>query len=69
MAAKKAVKPRSTTDLGTPELIRKRAEAVRGGDVTLAEHPLGILHARRLLDTDKIRSQRLYYAGLEFGMT
>ena len=55
-------------DPGTPELVRKRAEAVMGGDPALSEHPLSVLLARGYLNPkDNKIAQSMYYAGVRFG--
>jgi len=55
-------------DLGTPELIAKRARICAGADPTYAEHPLGILYVRGFLSDDHEQSRRMYAAGMEFGL-
>ena len=59
---------RSPRDCGTPELIKRRAESVKGGDPALSEHPLGILYVRGYLNPkDQKQSANMYYAGQRFG--
>lgn len=57
-------RPRVTKDLGTPELIRKRAEAAGGGDPALTSNLLDWLRCRGLIDNEQhkagIAFARLY---------
>lgn len=59
---------RPEVDLGTPELIAKRALMAGGGDPAYAEHPLGILYVRGYLSDEHEQSRRMYAAGMEFGL-
>jgi hypothetical protein len=59
---------RPDVDLGTPELIAKRARLTRGADPAYAEHPLGILYVRGYLSDDHEQSRRMYAAGMDFGL-
>lgn len=51
---------RPKVDRGTPELRAKRQAMVGGADPVLAEHPLGILYARDILDADQYRAGLRY---------
>ena len=62
------IRIRQETDLGTPEVIRKRAELTQGGDPALSEHPLGVLYALGYLcPGNETMSAKMYHAGLAFG--
>lgn len=51
---------RQPRDLGTPELIKRRAMLVGGGDPALATTPLGIMLARQLIDLDLFSAGERY---------
>ena len=63
---KRAGRPRSerpAVDLGTPEVLARRARLAAGGDPTLTESPLGVMLARGLIGQEQHDAGR-YYASL-----
>ena len=57
---------RTARDTGTPELMRKRADLVRGGDPVMSTTPLGVYLERGFLHESYDQARKMYDAGMNY---